>query len=575
MKPYLPCALLFSFVATDLPAQLPVSGRPVTHAADGTEITSFSLIDTKIQTLMQNKGIDAGVVGINRGGTTIYLRGFGWLEKPGPAYPGGIPLPETAMFRVASVTKVVTAAAIHAMAEDNLLGPAGLNRKVFNLAGNGGMLNVTPFGGLGDPDFANITISHLLGHAGGFRREDDPYNNLRGVATDLNVLSPPTMNEIMQWRLGRPLKGVPGMQSIQNWTGAWQSIASSSVGNPTIITTTTPHGYETGQKVTVDGHTGSVPPINGKHTITVINSTSFSIPVDVTTGGAGGTLFNEGFDPYSNFGFNVLGQIVEMAPGGYDEYVRNRVLGPGNWIPSGDWARGRTLLIERHHREPRYQSTVPGEQWPNIFDNLPPYEGVEPPYGGFSLSAGFWAGGMIASAQALIQFGRFYQTGYTPPASGAIHNIGSRITQDNPPLNGDHAGGFAGTSSILIRYANDPSMTVDDLVIFIAFTKSAPEPEEGYERQALAEINPVLNNIAFNRWPNRACDGFWVKPTGSPVAGRGGYHSEFETFIGAYGAVTDGSTLRFKPGVYTLSAPTTITRPLKLDAPEGPVLFTN
>jgi len=66
------------------------------------------------------------------------------------------------------------------------------------------------------------------------------------------------------------------------------AIASSSVANPSVITTSVDHDFLTAQTVTISGHTGSTPDINGAHVITKINATSFSIPVNVTVGGTGG-----------------------------------------------------------------------------------------------------------------------------------------------------------------------------------------------------------------------------------------------------------------------------------------------
>ena len=67
-------------------------------------------------------------------------------------------------------------------------------------------------------------------------------------------------------------------------------IASSSVANPSIITTTVPHGLTNGQLVLIAGHSGSTPSIAGEHVATVISTTTFSIPVNVSTGGTGGTV---------------------------------------------------------------------------------------------------------------------------------------------------------------------------------------------------------------------------------------------------------------------------------------------
>lgn len=68
-------------------------------------------------------------------------------------------------------------------------------------------------------------------------------------------------------------------------------ITSSSVANPTVITTTTPHGLATGNKVVIRDHAGSTPGINGTlYTVTVTGASTFTIPVNVTVGGTGGTL---------------------------------------------------------------------------------------------------------------------------------------------------------------------------------------------------------------------------------------------------------------------------------------------
>ena len=81
--------------------------------------------------------------------------------------------------------------------------------------------------------------------------------------------------------------GQAGADRIQ--FNALGNINSSSVANPTVITTSAAHGLWTGNSILIAGHTGSAPDINGNHTVTVISSTTFSIPVNVTVAGTGGT----------------------------------------------------------------------------------------------------------------------------------------------------------------------------------------------------------------------------------------------------------------------------------------------
>jgi hypothetical protein len=67
-------------------------------------------------------------------------------------------------------------------------------------------------------------------------------------------------------------------------------ITSSSVANPSTITTPVSHGLVTGQRIVISGHAGSTPAINGQQTVTVVNATQFTIPVNVTVGGTGGSF---------------------------------------------------------------------------------------------------------------------------------------------------------------------------------------------------------------------------------------------------------------------------------------------
>jgi hypothetical protein len=71
---------------------------------------------------------------------------------------------------------------------------------------------------------------------------------------------------------------------------AASTISTSSVANPTVITTTTNHNLQTGDGVKIAGHTGSTPAINGLWTVTRTGNTTFTIPVNVTVGGTGGTV---------------------------------------------------------------------------------------------------------------------------------------------------------------------------------------------------------------------------------------------------------------------------------------------
>lgn len=70
-----------------------------------------------------------------------------------------------------------------------------------------------------------------------------------------------------------------------------KQISDISVGNPTIITTTTNHGLKAGDLVDIE-NSNSVPSIDGvSQSITVIDNTRFSIAVEVTTQGSLGYVY--------------------------------------------------------------------------------------------------------------------------------------------------------------------------------------------------------------------------------------------------------------------------------------------
>ena len=69
-----------------------------------------------------------------------------------------------------------------------------------------------------------------------------------------------------------------------------ETITSVSAANPTVITTSTPiPGLVNGQTVTIAGVNGAIPLPSGQYVVSNVSGSTFTIPVDVTTPGTGGT----------------------------------------------------------------------------------------------------------------------------------------------------------------------------------------------------------------------------------------------------------------------------------------------
>ncbi len=93
------------------------------------------------------------------------------------------------------------------------------------------------------------------------------------------------------------------------------TIVSNSIANPTVLTFATAQGWSTGDVVTIAGNITSSPAINGSQTLTRITSTTFSVPVNVTVAGTGGTVT-------ASATFVTIGEITKVGPPGFS---RNKI----------------------------------------------------------------------------------------------------------------------------------------------------------------------------------------------------------------------------------------------------------
>jgi hypothetical protein len=72
------------------------------------------------------------------------------------------------------------------------------------------------------------------------------------------------------------------------------TVSGVSVANPAVVTTSAAHGLATGQQVTISG-VGGATAVNGTWTVTVLTSTTFSVPVNNTNAWtSGGTVGHVG-----------------------------------------------------------------------------------------------------------------------------------------------------------------------------------------------------------------------------------------------------------------------------------------
>ena len=186
--------------------------------ASGTASVAVPNVDAIFDSLMlaftTEQNIGAAALGIMKDGEIVYNRAFGWMNRERT-----IPIRQDVMMRLASVTKPITAAAIHELALD---GKLDLDDFVFDLGQpDGGILDLEPFPVLGDPRLADITVWHLLLHRGGWDRDvaGDPTGDEIEMAAAMSIPSPPGAENGIRYMLGQPLQFDPGSERAYSGIG--------------------------------------------------------------------------------------------------------------------------------------------------------------------------------------------------------------------------------------------------------------------------------------------------------------------------------------------------------------------
>jgi len=280
----------------------PVKSIPST----GSYEPGMGWFDRAMIRLMEKWDIPGGALAMIRDGEILLARGYGYAntETEELVQPDSI-------FRIASISKPITAVAVLKLVEDGRL---DLDMSAFQILDD----FQPPEGVEMDPRIDEITIRHLLEHTGGWdsSASPDPMFMAREIAEELGTPPPADCPNIMRYMLGQPLDFDPGSQYA-----------------------------------------------------------------------------------YSNFGYCVLGRIVEKVSGQtYEEYVRTNILAPAG---INGMHLGHSLSQDRYPREVQYYSTeldFTDSVFPEISEPVPW------PYGGFYLEAMDAHGGWIASAVELVLF---------------------------------------------------------------------------------------------------------------------------------------------------------------------------
>ncbi|AHG93302.1 beta-lactamase (plasmid) [Gemmatirosa kalamazoonensis] len=362
--------------------------QPVTPPAQqempttGTGMPGMTSFDQRVRDLMRQYGIPGGAVALVRDGKLIYARGFGYADAENKT-----PVQPDALFRIASVSKPITSAAIMKLVED---GKLGLDDRVAPLIAD---LKPAP-GAKVDPRWEQITIRHLLNHTGGWDRDKpnggfDPMFQSAVAAAAVGAPAPASAETIIRYMKGMPLDFDPGTK----WA-------------------------------------------------------------------------------YSNFGYDILGRVIERLSGmPYEEFVRTRVLQPAG---ANRTRVGKTRMKDALADEVRYYYPGAALNWP-LVPSVFPGEGIVPAnYGGYYLEATDSHGGWVSSTVDLLRF-LTHVDGRASPADILSPQLVAEMTGSGAttcpdgscyyaagwwvrPGQGDatwwHGGDYPGTKGMLVRSAN-------------------------------------------------------------------------------------------------------------------------
>jgi N-acyl-D-amino-acid deacylase len=376
------------------PSALPVSPSAASLTSQEIPITGAAVpgmgsYDQVFSDLMRKHSIPGGAVAVLRDGKLIYARGFGFadVEKKTPVQPD-------ALFRIASVSKTLTAVAIMRLVEE---GKLDLDERIAPF-----IAHLTPAPGAAvDPRWEQITIRHLLTHTGGWDRNKpnggfDPIDRPAVAAAAVGAPAPASSETLVRYMKGMPLDFNPG----EKWS-------------------------------------------------------------------------------YSNFGYIVLGRVIERVSGmPYAEHVRARVLQP---VGANRTQQGRSRMGDALPEEVKYyMPTEPGlGMTAPLVSSVFPGEGLVPlNYGGYHHEAGDASGAWVSSTVDLLRFlaavdgqatrpdilsadlvARMTSTGPTVCANGSCYWACGWLVR---PTHGDatwsHGGTLPGTTAMLVRTYHNFSM---------------------------------------------------------------------------------------------------------------------
>ncbi|MFA8433304.1 MAG: serine hydrolase domain-containing protein [Marinifilaceae bacterium] len=156
--------------------------------------------DRIINRFLSKWEVAGATVGVVKDGRLVFAKGYGLANRE-----NGQEVQPHHLFRIASVSKLITAVGIMKLKEE---GKLNLDDMVF---GPKGILNDTIYQNIRDKRAKKITVEHLLRHTAGFSNRYGDHMFLPVlIAKKMNVPAPASSETIIQFALSRRLHFRPG-----------------------------------------------------------------------------------------------------------------------------------------------------------------------------------------------------------------------------------------------------------------------------------------------------------------------------------------------------------------------------
>lgn len=199
--------LLAKAMATKAPLPLFPLNKVLSNT--DSELPIAQKLDRSIEKFMKTWQIRGASFALMKDDKLIYSKGYGYADAE-----TGEEVDVRHIFRIASVSKLITASGIMKLAEE---GKLRLEDRVF---GPEGILNDSIFSKIKDPRTKRITVEHLLRHQGGYTAVyGDPMFCPLDIARKMKVKPPVDLNTIIRFVLSRRLHYTPGTSTAYSNVG--------------------------------------------------------------------------------------------------------------------------------------------------------------------------------------------------------------------------------------------------------------------------------------------------------------------------------------------------------------------